>query len=236
MIARGLIFFFSLSQILSSCTLEPTPPSLEFREIIVPTIESGQSRVFTSRTGDIYLSWIEYTNNDSFALQYSKWNSSSWKDPITITSGKDWFVNWADFPSLVVTDDGDMAAHWLQMRGSGTFEYDIHIAQSSDGATWDESFIPHRDRLAAEHGFVSMQPFPNGDIMAVWLDGRNSTTNIAEEETKYDGHGRGAMTLRTATFDPEGVIHDEKELDQRICDCCQTDMAITKEGPVVVCI
>ena len=40
--------------------------------------------------------------------------------------------------------------------------------------------------------------------------------------------------MRTAEFDKSGNLYEESELDNRICDCCQTDAAMTANGPVVV--
>jgi hypothetical protein len=85
------------------------------------------------------------------------------------------------------------------------------------------AFIPHRDGVNAEHGFVSMLPTPSGKTFAVWLDGRN---------TKRDTNN--AMTLRTAEIDKDGVITEETELDNRVCDCCQTSATWTDKGPIVV--
>ena len=42
------------------------------------------------------------------------------------------------------------------------------------------------------------------------------------------------MTLRAAIFDNQGEPEDEWELDNRVCDCCQTSAALTTNGPVVV--
>lgn len=42
------------------------------------------------------------------------------------------------------------------------------------------------------------------------------------------------MTLRGAMLDKTGTKTKEWELDGRICDCCQTSIAITANGPVVV--
>jgi hypothetical protein len=40
------------------------------------------------------------------------------------------------------------------------------------------------------------------------------------------------MTLRGAVIDADNGLHDEQEIDDLICDCCQTDVAITAQGPV----
>jgi hypothetical protein len=71
-------------------------------------------------------------------------------------------------------------------------------------------------------------------MFAVWLDGRNTKAAASTSDGHEHGHGGGAMTLRTAEFDPTGNLFEEMELDHRICDCCQTDAAMTTQGPLVV--
>ena len=159
-------------------------------------------------------------------------NKDQWAVPKIISKGDNWFINWADFPSINVYEGGEISAHWLQMRDTGTYQYDIHISQSLDGDNWNPSFIPHRDSLAAEHGFVSIAPHGPNKMVATWLDGRNT---VSENKEPSHGHGHGgSMTLRTATFDTSGNLEGEYELDTRICDCCQTDIAVAKNGPVIV--
>jgi hypothetical protein len=42
------------------------------------------------------------------------------------------------------------------------------------------------------------------------------------------------MTLRGAVIGKDGSKSNEWELDNRVCDCCQTTAAITANGPVVI--
>ncbi len=210
--------------------------NFQLSELKSPVGEGGEPNLFVSAKGDVYLSWVEYLNDTTDALMFSKMENDAWAEPIEIARGSDWFVNWADFPSLVVYKNNEqhLAAHWLQKRAAGTYDYDIHIAQSKDGGkTWGKSFILHTDGVAAEHGFVTMLPHDNGKIFATWLDGR--FTKIEDKETLPDdhGHGGGAMTLRTTTFDIEGNLSEEKELDHRICDCCQTTAVITPSKTLI---
>ncbi len=53
------------------------------------------------------------------------------------------------------------------------------------------------------------------------------------DEGHHEGH-HGEMTLRGALLNKTGIKTKEWELDGRICDCCQTSIAITSNGPVVV--
>jgi hypothetical protein len=42
------------------------------------------------------------------------------------------------------------------------------------------------------------------------------------------------MTLRTATVNSEGKLLNQQLVDSLICDCCQTDIAMTAKGPVAI--
>ncbi|RMG84628.1 MAG: exo-alpha-sialidase [Bacteroidetes bacterium] len=234
------LFFLFLGALLflAACqSITPSPTANEglLTEIPVPgTEESGEPNLFAAEDGQIYLSWVAYLNDTTDALLFSRLEGTQWSAPKMVASGSDWFVNWADFPSLVAYRDGgqSLAAHWLQKRAAGTYDYDVHIAQSFDGGnTWTPAFIPHRDSIAAEHGFVSMVPLSENRIFATWLDGRNTKAPDAQPDAPHS-HG-GAMTLRAAIFDKNGRLFEETELDDRVCDCCQTAATATHDGLLV---
>ena len=230
-----LLHFGCQSENISSISLE----NFKLTYIPSPVKSGGEPNLFVSDKGQTYLSWVEYINDTTDALMFSKLENLNWTTPIEISRGGDWFVNWADFPSLVVykNNENHMAAHWLAKRSEGTYDYDVHISQSKDGGkTWGESFIIHTDGVAAEHGFVTMLPTNDGKIFATWLDGRFTKIASSDAPKVKDDHGHGhggAMTLRTATFDIDGNLFEEKELDNRICDCCQTTATITSNNTLV---
>jgi len=199
-----------------------------------PAGEGAQPNLFVMDDGRPLLSWVGFLNDTTDALMFSVYENGSWSKTKTAAQGGDWFVNWADFPSMAVFSGQDkaMAGHWLQKSDKGTFDYDVRIAQSNDGGnTWDESFIIHRDSIAAEHGFVTMVPVSEDRLFATWLDGRN-TKGDAMADGEHGHHG--AMTIRGAQFDRDGNLYNEVELDTKTCDCCQTDAAMTSQGIVVV--
>lgn len=165
------------------------------------------------------------------SLRFHVIRDGVWGDAQTVVSGDNWFVNWADFPSVTPITDSLWAAHWLVRREAGGYAYDVHASVSEDaGQSWSTPFLLNTDGTDTEHGFVTL--FPSGDhIAAVWLDGRNMA-NAGESE---DGHSSvGGMTLRTGQFDASGIVSNEQVVDGLTCDCCQTDVAITDEGPVAV--
>ncbi len=176
----------------------------------------------------LYLSWVGETEDRSTLYFASLEKENKWSDTEVIASGTNWFVNWADYPSLNIDSQGNKISHFLAKSSSGTYSYDVNLTMSMDSQAWSSSIIPHDDQTPTEHGFASILPMPNQTFTAVWLDGRNTGTK------SDDKHGQGAMTLRTANINLQGVITEPTELDARVCDCCQTSGALTSAGPVFV--
>lgn len=210
-----------------------TAPALTIRESDSPTDgDSREPELNNTHDGRIILSWVEKNGEKSYALRAAMRDGTRWSKPNTVAEGDNWFVNWADFPSAVVLRDGSLAAHWLVKSGKGTYAYNVNIARSNDGGiTWNKPIVPHRDNTQTEHGFVSLISLADGRLGAVWLDGRNMK---AMKETDEHAPAAESMTLRYAVMDAKGNLSDEAELDNRVCECCQTSAAVTSEGPIAV--
>jgi hypothetical protein len=143
-----------------------------------------------------------------------------WSEPVTVVRGGSFFANWADFPALVEGPAGELIVHWLHMLGEGAYAYGAGLARSRDGGrSWEELGLLHDDESATEHGFVSYVPLSDG-VQAFWLDGRA----MADD---------GPMGLRTTRLE-QGEPAASTLLDERVCECCQTDAALAAGGPVVV--
>ena len=171
----------------------------------------------------VLMSWIEPNPaGTAEQVRVSEWNGSTWSEPQTVTESDQLFVNWADFPSVVRTDEGAWIAHWLARGSEGGYDYGVRMSGSS-GADWTYAWNLHEDQSPAEHGFVSTMALRDGSLGAVWLDGQDFPGNDAPE-----------MQLRYRTVGPEGPRTSEVLLDGRTCECCQTDMAVAGEGLVVV--
>lgn len=224
----------ALMSIFTSLWLFSAPGFAQVRELPSPAGQSsGQPNLAVAPNGRVYLSWIERLGEGRFSLRFAMKEGNGWSTPRVIAEGANWFVNWADFPSMVALPDGSLAAHWLVKSGSGTFDYDVTISRSFDGGkTWEKPFVPHRDGVKAEHGFVSMFAAKDGALAAVWLDGREMKPGAGDHDPQ--GHGHGEMTLRYVKIKRDGTLTDEAVLDARVCECCQTSAAMTADGPVVV--
>ena len=193
---------------------------LTVREIEFPHDAPGKyPRSVLGADGRTYLSWISQVDRQA-TLRFVELTAEGFSDARTIAEGDDWFVNWADFPSIAATADGTLAAHWLQRAGGGRYAYGVRVACSTDGGkTWGEPFWLHEDQSPAEHGFATLVPGPDGGFTGVWLDGR-------------DMRETGSMTLRSTTFGVSGPTGDEVLIDPKVCDCCPTD-AVYSEGELV---
>jgi hypothetical protein len=184
---------------------------------------------------DIVMSWLEPRDGAGrFRLRYALWQDNrSWSEPVEVASGPDWFVNWADFPSVVPADSGPWAAHWLQQKPGGVYAYDVMTKLSTDGGrTWGEPHSPHDDGTPTEHGFVSLAQVGDRPY-AVWLDGRATAGEGHGHGADPHGSAAGAMTLRGAMLQTQGAVAGVA-IDARVCDCCQTDTAATRNALVVV--
>jgi hypothetical protein len=186
--------------------------------------------LFTDKNGTVYLSWIEKRGTDA-SLKYSSYINNKWTAPVTVASGNNWFVNWADYPVITTDGEKNFLAHFLEKSDTAKFTYDVKIVSSGDmGKSWNEPVILHNDNVKAEHGFVSMTSYKDR-FLVCWLDGRKTAMEVMEGH--HDGH-LGEMTVRAAVLDKTGKKINEWELDERVCDCCQTTAAVTDKGPVVV--
>ncbi len=220
------MFFFSCSE----KTVESIPKGIES----VKVLESEDDHLeepflFTSNTGQTYLSWIE-KSADRNLFKYAALIENNWSDPILIAEGSNWFVNWADYPQMASFEDGTLVAFFLEKSGPGTFAYDIKVTLSSNGIDWSDPIVLHDDKTQTEHGFVSMAAWGENMLIS-WLDGRNTGNSTDDEH--HHGH-QGQMTLRASLLDSKGNKLDEWELDERVCDCCQTSVSMSANGPVIV--
>ncbi len=202
-------------------------PALAPQALASPaTGSSAQPQLSVSSRG-VLLSWIERTG-DLATLRFSERTAMGWSDARTVASGRDWFVNWADVPSVMRLPNGTIVGHWLQKSGTDTYAYDVRLAYSKDdGKTWSPSFVPHHDGTKTEHGFASLFPLGDG-LGAIWLDGRNMKSAAGHDEHG----GGGAMTVHFGRFDKNWKQVEESSIDARVCECCPTAVTVTSEGVI----
>jgi hypothetical protein len=201
----------------------------EIRQVPVPAGGgSGQPQLARGADGTVVLSWLE-TRDTEVSLRFAILEGGAWSPPRTIVQRSDLFVNWADVPSVVPITDAVWIAHWLALVPDSFGAYDVVTSVSGDsGSTWSEPAALNDDATETEHGFATL--FPWGDTLgAVWLDGRRLADWSFDRPDELLGTG-----LRYARLAYDGRVVESAEIDPLVCDCCQTDVAITASGPIVI--
>lgn len=203
-----------------------------------PGIGSAQPNLTSTREGAFILSWQQKQGAEA-ELRVARFDArrpgasfSAASIPsaqASVASGGDWFVNWADFPSLAVLDNGDWVTFTLRKSAGSSYAYDIHLSRSLDGgATWQPPVKVNDDGQPVQHGFVSLLPDGGDRVLMVWLDGRKDVAHAAHGAAAQPGahhdHEESAMTLRSAVVGRDGVAREEARLDADTCSCCQTDL------------
>ncbi|MEX2361987.1 MAG: hypothetical protein WD597_00135, partial [Balneolaceae bacterium] len=185
---------------------------------------SSLPRLFTDNTGKLFMSWVEQDSSTA-VLNYATYEGNAWSAPITIAADSGWFVNWADFPSIIAKNGEPVAAHWLDKIPGNSYSYNVAVS-IFNGESWKDPFTPHNDKTATEHGFVSMIPNTDSTFAAVWLDGRNTEGRGHHEYSDPEK----AMTLRGGIINQNTGSVQSFELDDNVCDCCNTSITKTENG------
>ncbi len=174
---------------------------------------------FAALPGGAVLSWVEPVATGGHVLRVARYRNGRFEPPNEVARGTDWFVNWADFPSVVPVATDVWVAHWLakHSRATHVYDYGIAMAMSRDGGfSWTRLPAPHADVGPTEQGFAAISPAPAGADL-VWLDGRA-------------GDERHTFALRTTHIDRQGHFAAETVLDADICSCCWPALARTRGG------
>lgn len=203
----------------SSRSLPSASPAAPSWEALDPPASAGALAPSLTATEDGVLgTWIEPTT-DGHRVRFAVLRGDDWSAPRTVTESAEVVANWADFPRAARGGDGSIfVSHLRRSGGASPHAYDLHLARAAGPSDAFEQLGPvHDDATATEHGFVSLVPEGAG-VRVFWLDGRAAV--------------RGGPTgIYTATV--TDVVSSPESLDDRTCDCCQTDAAVASTGPLV---
>ena len=202
---------------------EPADWTVTVQRVASPAGENSSEPQLSVSERGILLSWIERVGTTT-SLKFAEQTASGWTAPMTAASGPDWFLSYADVPSVMRMADGTLVAQWLETIPEGYDAYNLQLSYSKDdGETWAPPFMPHDDGTATQHGFTSLVEMAAGNLGVIWLDGRNSEFDFEDPET-------GTMMLRFASFDANWTQTADVEIDHRVCECCSTTAVMTPDG------
>jgi hypothetical protein len=212
----------ALAVLLAACGgSADAPPATPALELAGPP-GSGKSFLTPTQDGGAILTWFEPTVEEASALRIAVRQGGTWSEPRTVAEHDRFFVNWADFPSVVETSDGRWVVHWLEKTAPRPYAYHVMLSTSADqGLTWSTPIRAHADTSATEHGFAEMRANAAGGVDMVWLDGN-----------AMGGEHGGPMQLRFGTLLADGTMSPEVVLDDMTCECCQARLIRTASGMV----
>jgi hypothetical protein len=169
------------------------------------------------------LSWIERAGNTA-TLRFAERTAAGWTAPVQVASGDDWFISYADPPSVLRMSTGALVAQWTRQLDPRLEAMDLLLSYSTDnGKSWSRPFTPHHDGTRTQHAFASLFELPGRQLGVLWLDGRNSFFDERDPDS-------GAMGLRYAAFDAAWKQTADVAVDKRVCECCPTTVAATSDG------
>ena len=232
MMMRRTFAAFAFPLFLVGCA-RPAPPipaaewTLRLEPLASPAGDASGQPQLTASNERVILSWLENGGSQT-ALKFSERTATGWSEARMVAAGDNFFVNYADVPSVVRLADRTLVAHWLQMNGASASGYDLRLARSTDeGRAWSAPFSPHHDGTKTEHGFASLFD-TGGGLGLIWLDGRAMKPGV-----NPDDDGTGDMSLRAARFDRDWKQLSDEAIDLRVCECCPTAAAVTVDGPII---
>ncbi len=200
--------------------LAAAPPAPPRR--IDPPSPPGSLAPALSRVGEEFgLTWLDPSPRHShpggeprtYSLRFARLVGGAWTAPVTVVSGNDFFLGWADVPSVSEEGPRRMLAHWSIQAGESV---EIGLARSGDaGKTWKRLSAEASGHRPRERSFLSLLPDRNG-LRAAWL----------EKESKGD-----ATSLRAGFIGD--ALSGSEVVDPRVCDCCQVSSALTAQGPLL---
>ena len=195
-------------------------PKITIVELPELTIEGGKYPTITQAGDVLYVNYF-ITKNDITRLEQRRVINGEFTSPTLISASEDLMVNWADRPRFALGYDDSSIVTWLESNGHG---YGIkYMFSRESGAAYTESKWLHQDQKGSEHGFVSLVPLQSGGFFIVWLQGGDFGP-----EKVYQ------TSLMGLVISADGISGDEFVLDDKVCDCCDTDAEIFASGNVVI--
>jgi hypothetical protein len=110
----------------------------------------------------------------------------------------------------------------------------IRMARSTDGGrTFAPARFTHDAMLSGARGWESLAAGPDGQLHAVWLDGRDAERKIAEaaSHSGMPHKGQPPQDVYHGAIAPDGRI-TEGVIATGVCFCCKTAVAIEARGTV----
>lgn len=169
------------------------------------------------------MSFAKETNKET-VLCYAQFDSGKKKflKPIIIESSRGVELHGENAPKIIFKPNNEIIAVWGINNATEKKKYGglVKYSQSfNNGKTWTKAANLVKSTTSIDQRYFDIELLPNGEAAIIWLDSRTNTDK--EGSTLYY-----AATVGTSGF------QNEKPIAETTCQCCRTDLFITKKGKI----
>lgn len=217
-----LVFIF----LLAGCSKQPYQETEDI-PVRVSSEEASTPYLTSDYKGNPVLCWTErLPGEDSHILKYaiSRDHGKSFGKPITVSPSKGTTSHSESANKVAFRKDGTVIAVFQlkEPTPDNPFAGSIRYTQSFDqGKSWSAPRYLHTDtRNGIGRNFFDIATLPDGEVGAVWLDGRKQSEN-------------GSTLVFTKTSGDKG-FQEDMEIAQATCECCRTNILADQRGNIHV--
>jgi hypothetical protein len=149
-------------------------------------------------------------------------NTNSFQKSISIQSSKGVKLHGENAPKIIFKPNNEIIAVWGIDNASEKKKYGglVKYSQSFDnGKNWTEAKSLVENTESIDQRYFDIDLLPNGEVAIIWLDSRTKTKE------------QGSTLYYAATKGTTG-FQDEKPIAETTCQCCRTDLFISKNGTI----
>lgn len=176
--------------------------------------------------GNPVIAWTEGDKEGGEVYLYyavSQDSGRSFTDPVKVMTSRGTRFHGESMNKVAFKSDGTVIAVFEIKTPTEENKYAgvIMYSQSFDqGKSWERPRYLHTDTSAGiGRSFFDLSVLPNGEVGAVWLDGRNKLGD------------KGSSVFFTSTSGKNGFTRDQ-QIGETICQCCRTDLYTDSDGKV----
>ena len=173
--------------------------------------------------GSPVVSWVE-GEDENTCFYYARWDTKEkhFGAPIKVGVTNGLATHHESMAKIVFKADGTAFVVYQVKRPSdeNRFASALFYTYSNDEEHWSEPAFLHTDtREGIGRSFFDLAILPNGEVGAVWLDGRKKLRN-------------GSTLMFASTLNNQ--FQEDVEIAQQTCQCCRTDLYVDEENTVHV--
>ncbi len=204
----------SNKDVLESSPVEQT--ELKVIQVSSENILADSPYLTHNHKGTPILCWVEGMENTIL-----KWveigNSNSTIHEVDVTLGLN--THHESMPKIGFKNNGEIVVLFSKKNPTPENQYagSIYFTKSTDeGENWSEPKQLHQDTSAGiGRSFYDLATLPNGELGAIWLDGRKKQNGSTLFFSKTDGNDN---------------FSKEIEIAQTTCQCCRTDLFVDQSN------